>query len=347
MTMFRTPCEHRLSLMLFAFVTAIPTAAFSQEAAKARALNLSVAVGPAFALGKAAETWTHFVAERSAGTLAIDLHPGATLAQRDPNREFSALRDGAADLAVGSTLHWSQEVQELAVVGLPWLAAEPNELAVLATGAMRERLFAAIERAGAVPLAVAPLGHRAIAVRSKPVRVPDDLRGLRIRIASSPFLVDFYAGLGALPFALPFAEAAARFRDNELDAQEGSIAAFAATRLDGLGFHDVTLLDGIAELAVFAANRASWDALTADQRALVGNAAQDAAKELRGYAAAEQEAALVSLKTRDIRVLQLTASGRAAFAAAARPTYDRWGAIAGEGLVRAAETAVKEASARR
>ena len=34
-------------------------------------------------------------------------------------------------------------------------------------------------------------------------------------------------------------------------------------------------------------------------------------------------------------LLRLTASGRAAFAAAARPTYDKWTAVAGEELVRA------------
>ena len=59
-------------------------------------------------------------------------HPGATLAQRDPAREFSALRDGAAELAVGSTLQWAGAVPELGVVGLPWLATGVPQLAALA-----------------------------------------------------------------------------------------------------------------------------------------------------------------------------------------------------------------------
>ena len=46
-------------------------------------------------------------------------------------------------------------------------------------------------------------------------------------------------------------------------------------------------------------------------------------------------------------MLRLTASGRAAFAAAARPIYDRWAAVAGEELVRAAESAVKAAASPR
>jgi TRAP-type C4-dicarboxylate transport system substrate-binding protein len=86
---------------LFAMEASFAPSTFAQDAVKAKALNLSVAVGPAFALGKSANVWAKLVAERSGGALAIDLHPGATLAQRDPDREFAALRDGAADLAVG------------------------------------------------------------------------------------------------------------------------------------------------------------------------------------------------------------------------------------------------------
>ena len=327
-------------LLLCALVVA---QAAAQDAGKPKALSLSVAVGPAFALGKAADGWAKLIVERSHGALAVEFRPGASLAQRDPDREFAALRDGVADLAVGSTLHWSAQVNELAVVGLPWLAPEPNELAALATGPMQERLFAAVERAGAVPLALAPLGHRAVATRAKAVRVADDLRGLRIRITSTRFLVDFYAGLGALPFSMPFVEATTLFRDGGLDAQEGPVATFAAARLDSLGFRNVTLLDGVAEIAVFAVNLAAWDKWSIEQREIVRRSAQDAAKELAKLAAAERDETLATLKSRNFELLRLTASGRAAFAAAARPTYDKWAAVAGEDLTRAAESAVRSA----
>ena len=68
-----------------------------------------------------------------------------------------------------------------------------------------------------------------------------------------------------------------------------------------------------------------------------------AASELATLAAAEHETALATLKSRDVSLLRLTASGRAAFAAAARPVYDKWAAVAGEELVRAAESAVMAA----
>ena len=182
--------------------------------------------------------------ERSGGTLPVKVYPGATLAQRDPRREFVALRDGAADLAVGSTLHWSAQVAELTVVGLPWLAPERER----ARGARDGRddasgLFAAIERAGAVPLALAPLGHRALATHGA-IRAP----ARRPRAASRSgsrrrrYLVDFYAGLGALPFAMPFAEARAAFAAAGSMRRKERSRRLPRRRLDALGVRDVTLL---------------------------------------------------------------------------------------------------------
>ncbi len=327
--------------MLFAAaILCASPAAVAQEAAKPREWKLSVAVGPAFALGQAADAWAKRIVERSGGTLNVVLVPGASLAKRDPEREFGALRDGAADLAVGSTLHWSAEIDALAVVGLPWLAAEPRQLTQLATGDVRDRLFAAIDQAGAIPLALAPLGHRSIATRASAVRVPDDVRGVDVRIASSHYLIDFYAALGARPHAMPFAEAAVAFEAGRLGAQEGSPAAFVATRVDALGLKHVTLWGAIAELAVFAVNRAVWDGWSAEQRAQVGAAATDAATDLARRAQEEEQTALATLKSRGVELLRLTPSGAAAFAAAAKPIYDKWAAIAGPELVQAAERAV-------
>ena len=303
-------------------------------------LKLSVAVGPAFALGKAAQAWASAIGGGSHGTLAVALHPGATLSQRDPAREFAALRDGAADLAVGSTLYWSAQVNALAVVGLPWIAPEPVELAALTTGEAGEALSAAVLRAGAIPLALAPLGHRAIAAATRNVRTPGDVAGLAIRITSTPYLIELYSGLGGQPNAVPFAEADAAFRSGALNAQEGSVATFAAARLDALGVKHVTLWGAVGEVAVFAVNAATWSRLDAAQQATLKESARVAAEALAQMATDEEQIAIELLRSRGVAILRLTPSGRAAFAAAARPVYDRWAAVAGEAVVRTAEAAV-------
>ena len=333
----------RSCALLFAALAHLAPFAFAQDATvTSKAVKLSTAVGPAFALGKAGERWAKLVADRSQGKLEVQLFAGATLAQRDPAREFLALRDGAADLAVGSTLFWSMQVSELALVGLPWLAPDDKTLAALTGEAVAPLLFAAIERAGAVPLALAALGHRAIATSGSLPRSPADLVGMQIRTASLPVMLDMFAALGAKPRAMAFADVQGALRAGTLDAQEGPVATFASTRLDALGFRQVLLWGAVAEVAVFAANRAAWNGWSIDERALVQGAAREAARELPEFARAESDAALAGLRQRGVTVARLTATGRAAFAAATRGVYEKWADVAGQELVRAAEAAIKE-----
>lgn len=327
------------------FLAATSVAAIAQDiGGGVRELKVSVAVGPAFALGKAAERWTKLIAEMSGGTLVLALRPGATLADRDPAREFIALRDGAADLAVGSTLYWSSQVRALGAVGLPWIAAGENQLAALTKGAMKDELMAALRSAGVVPLALAPLGHRELASVARSLRTPDDLAGRAVRIVSTPYLVDFYVGLGARPQAMAFADAISAFESGKLDIEEGAPATFAAARLDAVGVRDVTLWGAVGEVAIFAANRGVWERSSEAERAMIGAAAEQAALDLAAIVRADNDAALAYLRRHGVSILRLTPTGQAAFAAAVRPIYDKWAAIAGDDLVRAAEAAARAAS---
>ena len=326
---------------LLVVVSAFPFTASAQSATdSAEGWKLSVAAGPAFALGKAAERWAKLVSERSGGKLQVRVYPGATLSSRDPAREFLALRDGAADLAVGSTLYWSAQVVDLNVVALPWLAADDKDLDALAAGPVAERLLAAVERAGAVPLTLAVLGPHALATSALPLS-PADLAGMRVRTFWTPLVVDLYVGLGAMPRSLSATDAHAAFRAGTLNAQDGTLAAIAAARLETFGVKQVLLWGANAECAVFAANKAAWNAWTQEQRDAARESAIEAARELPALVRAENDAAQSELSQHGVTITRLTAAGRAAFAAAARSTYDKWAARVDPELLRAAEAAVR------
>jgi TRAP-type C4-dicarboxylate transport system substrate-binding protein len=307
-------------------------------------LKLSVAFGPAYALGKAGDLWAKRIAERSDGRLQVKVYVGAALAQRDATQEFTALEDGAADLAVGSTLYWSAQVSELGVVGLPWIAPGRKRLAALLSGSVADTLFSAMARANVVALAMAPLDHHALATKDKAVALPADLAGLRVRVATPGPVAKFYVALGARPQMLSFPAAESAFMRGALDAQDAAPATFAASHLYALGVKRVLLWDAIAEAAVFAVSRYAWDTWSAADRALVRDAAREVAGELAGIADAEEAAALRDLARGGVTVERLTPAGREKFVTAIRPFYEQSAAAIGPALVRAAEAAAAAAS---
>ena len=302
--------------------------------------KLSTALGPAYPQGKAGEIWATLIRERSAGRLNAKVYPGVTLAQRDPAREFAAVRDGAIDLAVGSASNWAPQVKELNLFALPWLIPDGDALAALLRSDVAGRLEERVRAAGAEPLAWAADGFRELATRRE-VHTPADVAGLRLRVASSPLLVDTLLGLGAAPASMDAGNALAANASGALDGESISVAAYATSRLHASGYTRLLLWGAHAEVLVFAINRARWDTLSEPDRELVRQAARDAAEQAATLARrATDPSTLAELGRYGVTVTRLTAAGKQPFRVAARPAYDRWAAVVGEDLVRAAETIV-------
>jgi TRAP-type C4-dicarboxylate transport system substrate-binding protein len=333
-------------LALIALLALVPATGPATEAptgVQPRELKVSVAVGHAFPLGKAAERWAERLTAAANGAFAAKLHPGATLADRDPAREFLALAEGRADLAIGSALQWSAQVPALAVFALPWLAPERRTLAALAEDAsLRAALAKHMEAAGAVLVVLAPLGHRAIATTRRAVRGPADVAGLRVRIASQPLVQETLASLGAQAQAMPLPRAQAAFVAGTLDGQEGLPTALAAARSSVFGPRHLTDWGAFADAMVFAVRKPVWEGWTAAQReAAIASAAAAIGD---ADAPARETRAIGDLARSGVVVLRVTAAGHEAFRAAVRDVDARWREVVGRDVVEIAERAISAAA---
>jgi TRAP-type C4-dicarboxylate transport system substrate-binding protein len=304
--------------------------------AKPRELRLSTAGGPSLPIGKAATRWAELISSPTeASTPAARVFPGAALAQRDPEREFLALAQGAADLAAGSALAWSTQVPALAVYSLPWLARDAAALdAVVRDPAITATVAERVAAAGAMLLAIAPLGWRDIATAKGPLRTPADFAGLALRVTSQRLTIDLYAALGVRVSSVGFAEAQLAFTSGALDAQEGPATALASARVAGLGLRTIVRLYGTADALVFAARKAAWDMWTDAERARVQGAAEQAAREID--APALEEAALVELRRQGASVVRLGVAEIDVFRGATRSITEQWSVAVGASLAEAA-----------
>jgi TRAP-type C4-dicarboxylate transport system substrate-binding protein len=314
----------------------VPTA--HSQSTPPREWKLSTALGPAYPQGRAGEVWARLIGERSGGRLAVKHFPGATLVQRDPAREFAALRDGTIDLAVGSASNWAAQVKELNLIALPWLF--PDRLALERTLAsdVGARLSTAIEAAGVVPLATAADVFQQLATR-RGVHAPSDLTGVRLRSPPPLLFIDTLLALGALPVGLSSSDARSALSRGALDGEILGAAAFGAARLYASGAPHLLVWDAFADALFFAVNREDWAALSVADRDLVREAARDAALEASALAREQADnAALTRLAREGTTVTRLTRAGKEAFRAKTQAVYDRWSVVAGEDLVRAART---------
>jgi TRAP-type C4-dicarboxylate transport system substrate-binding protein len=322
---------------------AAPSLHAQDRTANVPELRLSTAQAPSYPLGRAGERWAQLVNEKAGGAFEVRQYPGATLALRDPAREWGALKDGMAELAVGSALAWSGQFPPLAVYAMPWLAGEPREQEALAADtALRERMFALMESAGVVGLAIAPLGEHVLATTKAPVATPTDCRGLRVRVMPLRPVLEFYIALGVLPRSLSFAMAQAALSAGTLDGQDAVPTTLVATRAYASGQKFVTRWGAISDVMVFAVRKAAWDALSEERRALVRLSAEQAAREAN--ALAREEAALAQLTKEGVTIVRLSPSQRTALREATRPAIAVWTSAVGSELANAAQAAVAAAA---
>jgi len=328
-------------VVLGAAYAAFPLHAQERNAAPPE-LKLSTALAPSFPLGHAGERWAQLVNESAGNAYEVRQYPGATLALRDPGREFGALKEGLADLAVGSALAWSAQFAPLAVYSIPWLAVESREQQALAAdSALRERIFALMEASGVVGLAMAPLGEHVLATARSPIATPAACNGMRVRVMPLRSVIEFYIALGALPRSMGFAQAQAALVAGTLDGQDTMPTTLVATRAFASGQKFVTRWGAFTDVMVFAVRKAVWDAWPEDRRVLVRSAAEQAAREAN--APAREEAALAQLTRDGVTIVRLSPAQRTALREMAQPAIAAWTNAAGAELADAARAAVSAA----
>jgi len=306
--------------------------------------KMSLVVGTAFPWGQGAQIWADLVKERTKGRINIKLYPGVSLVQGDQTREFTAIRQGVIDMAIGSTINWSPQVKELNLFSMPFLMPDYAAIDALTQGEVGKRMFSILDRAGVVPLAWGENGYREITNSKHAIKTPGDLKGLKIRVVGSPLFLDTFTALGANPTQMSWADAQPALASGAVDGQENPMSIFTAAKLHTVGQKYVTMWGYVADPLVFVVNKDVWNSWTPADREIVRQAAIDAGKQeitiaRKGLAEADQPL-LKDIAALGVTVTHLSPAERDAFVKATRPVFDKWKKTIGADLVNTAEKSI-------
>jgi len=306
--------------------------------------KLSTVLPNSYPWGRAGDRWAELVKQKTNGRINIKMYPGTSLVGGDQTKEFSALRQGVIDLAIGSTINWSPQVRQLNLFSLPFLMPDYKAIDALTHGDVGRQVFGILDKAGVVPLAWGENGFRELSNSKGVIATPADMKGKKFRVVGSPIFIDTFTALGANPTQMSFADAQPALSTGAVDGQENPLSVFVAAKMWTLNQKFLTLWGYTADPLIFVVNREAWESWTPADREAVRQAAIEAGKDnvadARKGIAGNDTAALKQIEAQGVTVTRLTAEQRKAFQAAAKPVYDKWAAQIGADLVKAAETAV-------
>jgi TRAP-type transport system periplasmic protein len=164
--------------------------------------KMSVVVNEDTAWGRAAKRFADTVKYRTEGRILIKNYFDGQLFAGKQTTEFLLLQHGDADFAIGSTINWSPQIKELNLFALPFMFPGYKAVDAVETGEPGRRLFRLIEQKGVFPIDWGENGFRELTNSQRPVRRPEDLQSLKIRVVGIPIFIETLQALGANPVAM-------------------------------------------------------------------------------------------------------------------------------------------------
>jgi tripartite ATP-independent transporter DctP family solute receptor len=320
------------------FSTQISAATYKPE------YKLSLVVGPKGPWGEAAVKFTDLVRERTGGKVNIKCYFAGQLFAGMQTNEFLITRQGIADFAVGSTINWSPTIKELNLFSLPFFFPDYRQLDAVKAGEPGKRIYKIIEERGVVGLAWGENGFRELTNSKRPVRKPEDLEGLKIRVVGSPIFIDTFRALGANPVSINWAEALTAFQQGTVDGQENPIIS-VITPYKLWEFHkNITIWHYTIDPLILGVCKDTWNSFDKKDQEIIAKAAQEAMawdiKEARKGLEGSTDA-FEMLKGKGMELIILSPKELEPFKVKTKSVYDKWIKEIGPELVSTAEKIVK------
>src|SRR5215472_16125861 len=180
----------RISIPTFLLIVAlssIPTPLLADPEFK-----MSLVVNQDTTWGLPAQRFADAIKYRTQGRIQIKNYFNGQLFAGKQTTEFALLQQGATDFAIGSTINWSPQVKELNLFSLPFMFPSYTALDAVEAGDPGKRLFKLIEQKGVIPIAWGENGYRELTNSKHPIRRPEDLHGLNIRVVGIPIFVETF-----------------------------------------------------------------------------------------------------------------------------------------------------------
>lgn len=183
-------------------------------------------------------------------------------------------------------------------------------------------------------LAFGELGFRQITNNTRPIVLPGDLKGLKIRTPSNEQRIEAFRLLGAAPTPIPYSELYSALQQGVVDGQENPVGTLEEQSLyEVQGYLSMT--NHVYTPAYVLVNEGWWQGLSEEKRKLFSKAAESAADAQRKIIAAEASEIIAAAEDKG---MQVNDANTAAFAEATKPSWQSFRDKYGDTLIKAAQS---------
>ncbi len=271
------------------------------------------------------------VAAKSGGKIKVNLFYNSSLGT--DQAIVSALKGGTVEMSVMNSGILASEAKELALFDFPFLFANEKESDAIVDGPVGRKMHALLQEKGLVGLSYWELGYRHMTNSKRPLNKVEDIDGLKLRVIPNPINVDWVKALGANPTPLPFAEVYGALEQKAIDGQENPIAVIAANKFwEVQKYVALTNHQYNPQSVIFS--KKVWDTLSAAEKKIIDDSADEATKYQRQQARAAVAVNLDVLKKGGMTVSEFPPAEVAKLRDKMKPVIAQFSASVGDETVK-------------
>jgi tripartite ATP-independent transporter DctP family solute receptor len=250
---------------------------------------------------QAARQMAELLKERSGGKLTMTVHPAGELGSDGAILE--GVRLGSIDIALTGNPFFTQFAPRLNVLDLPFLFRDAAHAHKVMDGPIGESLLKDLERNRMVGLGFWEIGFRQITNSKRPIRSPEDLKGIKIRTTPNKAHIEAFKLWGANPLPMAFTELYLALQTGTVDAQENPINNIYANRMYEVQKY-LSLTEHAYTASIVAMNLAKFKALPPEQQKLLREVVREAGLHQRELNSKQESENLAKIKAAGIEVAE-------------------------------------------
>jgi tripartite ATP-independent transporter DctP family solute receptor len=289
---------------------------------------------------QAAEMFKRMVEERTNGYYDVQIFPA---------QQLGNLRDQVEGVAVG-TIEVTQQtpatislfVPKVAVLDFPFLWPSEEAMWKVLDGPLGQELLQSMESGGFKGVDYWSSGFKNITTGKAPVRRPDDLKGMKIRVIPSPLLSAQYEAWGATPTPVDFAELYTALQQGVVDGQENPPGTIVDVKLFEVQKYMTESRHGFLHY-VMIFNKKWFDEQPQVNQGILIQAMKEAGQWQRKTMEQRDADATKRIGEAGVELIQLTPEAREQFRQLSQPVHDRFSAQVGQDYLQRLKAALEAA----
>lgn len=301
------------------------------QAADPIVIKFSHVVAPNTPKGKGADKFKELAEKYTNGKVKVEVYPNSTLYK--DKEELEALQLGAVQMLAPSNSKFGPiGVKEFEVFDLPYVLPDRAALRKVTNGPIGKKLLTLLDSKGMVGLAYWDNGFKQMSA-NKPLRTPEDYKGVKFRIQSSKVLEAQFRLLGAIPQVMAFGEVYQALQSGVVDGQENTWSNIYTQKFHEVQKHITYTNHGYIGYVVVV-NKKFWDGLPADIRGELNKAMHEATEYANDISAKENQEAFEDIKkSGKTEIITPTKAENAAMRKAMEPLYADMAKRVGKDLI--------------